>query len=123
MEETLGDRAPIGRLASALAVALALLTTVPAASVEQPRSHPAEKLALVGGLLLDGWGGAPVQNGAILIEGDRITAAGSASQIAIPPDARVVDTSGRTMMPGLIEAVVKDGKILKGAAPALRTAR
>lgn len=85
-------------------MALALLTTAPAVSVGQPRSRPAETLALVGGMLLDGWGGAPVQNGAIVIEGNRITAAGPASGIAIPPEARVVDTSGRTMMPGLIEA-------------------
>jgi imidazolonepropionase-like amidohydrolase len=63
-----------------------------------------KKLALVGGMLLDGWGGPPVHHAAVLVDGNRIVAAGPASEVAIPKEAVVIDTSGRTMMPGLIEA-------------------
>lgn len=63
-----------------------------------------ERLALVGGMLLDGYDNVPpVHDAAILIEGDRITAVGRATEIEIPADARVIDTSGMTMMPGLID--------------------
>jgi imidazolonepropionase-like amidohydrolase len=60
-------------------------------------------LALVGGMLLTGYEVPPIHHAAILIEGDRIVQVGPASEVKIPADATVVDTSGRTMMPGLIE--------------------
>ncbi|HSR42993.1 MAG TPA: amidohydrolase family protein, partial [Longimicrobiales bacterium] len=41
---------------------------------------------------------------AILIEGNRIVEVGRASEVEIPPGYKVIDTSGRTMMPGLIDA-------------------
>ncbi len=81
---------------TALFAILALLATSSLAAQE--------RLALVGGMLLDGYDNVPpVHNAAILIEGDRITAVGRATEIEIPADARVIDTSGMTMMPGLID--------------------
>ena len=70
------------------------------------RSQPpqaARALALVGGMLLTGYEVPPIHHAAILVEGSRIAAAGPASEVKIPADANVVDTSGRVMMPGLIE--------------------
>jgi imidazolonepropionase-like amidohydrolase len=61
------------------------------------------KLALVGGMLLDGYEAGPIHRAAILIDGDRIVRVGPAAEMQIPPDYTVVDTSGRTMMPGMIE--------------------
>jgi imidazolonepropionase-like amidohydrolase len=66
-------------------------------------AQPKKKLALVGGMLLDGYQAPPVHHAAILIEGDRIVQAGPASEVEIPPDATVIDTSGQTMLPGLID--------------------
>ena len=62
-----------------------------------------DKLALVGGMLLDGYEVPPVHHAAVVIEGNRIVAVGPAAEIEIPPDAEVIDTSGRVMMPGMIE--------------------
>jgi imidazolonepropionase-like amidohydrolase len=62
-----------------------------------------KKLALVGGMLLTGYEVPPIHHAAIIVEGNRIVAAGPASAIAVPSDATVIDTSGRTMLPGLIE--------------------
>ena len=45
------------------------------------------KMAIVGGLLVDGNGGEPVEDGVVLIDGERIEAAGSADQVAVPEDA------------------------------------
>lgn len=69
-------------------------------------AQPKKKLALVGGMLLDGYEVPPVHHAAILIEGDRIVQVGRAAEMTIPPDAEVIDTSGRVMMPGLIDTHV-----------------
>ena len=61
------------------------------------------KLALVGGMLLDGYEVPPVHHAAVVIEGNRIVAVGPAAEVAIPADAEVIDTSGRVMMPGMID--------------------
>ena len=62
-----------------------------------------DKLALVGGMLLDGYEVPPVHHAAVVIEGNRIVAVGPAAEIEIPADAEVIDTSGRVMMPGMID--------------------
>ncbi len=74
----------------------------PSASPSGPQSG--KKLALAGGMLITGYEVPPIHHAVVLIEGNKITAAGPASEIRIPPDATVVDTSGRAMLPGLIEA-------------------
>ena len=61
------------------------------------------RLALVGGMLLDGYDVPPLHHAAVLIEGDRIVAVGRAAEMEIPPDAEVVDTRGRVMMPGMMD--------------------
>ena len=63
----------------------------------------ARTIALVGGMLLDGYEVPPLHHAAVLITGDRIVWVGRAADAKIPPGALVVDTSGRVMMPGLID--------------------
>jgi imidazolonepropionase-like amidohydrolase len=66
-----------------------------------------KRLALVGGMLLDGYDNVPpLHHAAVLIEGNRIVAVGPASAVTIPADAEVIDTSGRVMLPGLIDTHV-----------------
>ena len=64
------------------------------------------KLALVGGMLLDGYETPPIHHATVLIEGNRIVKVGPSSEVAVPADAEVIDTSGRVMMPGLIDTHV-----------------
>ncbi len=66
----------------------------------------AKSLALVGGRLIDGQGGDPVPKSTVLIENDRITAAGRASGIRVPRGARVFDVAGCTVLPGMIDCHV-----------------
>jgi imidazolonepropionase-like amidohydrolase len=63
-------------------------------------------IAIVGGFLLDGFGGPPLPNSVVLVEGDRITAVGVEGLVPIPEGARVVDANGLTVMPGLIDTHV-----------------
>ena len=63
-------------------------------------------LAIKAGWLLDGKGGDPVQNGVVIVNGDRITAVGPADGVPIPEDAEIVDALQQTVMPGLIDCHV-----------------
>jgi hypothetical protein len=54
--------------------------------------------------IVDGGGGTPIENGRIVIEGDRLARVGPASAIAAPAGAETVDLSGRTVIPGLIDS-------------------
>jgi imidazolonepropionase-like amidohydrolase len=85
-------------LGHVVAIAVVVAATVP--SQAQAPKH----LALVGGMLLTGYEVPPIHHAAVLIEGNKIVQAGPASEVKIPADATVIDTSGRTMLPGLIEA-------------------
>ncbi len=63
----------------------------------------AQTLVLAGGRLIDGYGGKPLENAVIVIEGNTIKEVGPESQVAIPAGARVIDTNGYTVMPGLMD--------------------
>jgi imidazolonepropionase-like amidohydrolase len=64
-------------------------------------SARAETLALVGGTLIDGWGGAPLANSVVLVEGERITAVGRVGELAVPQGAKLISTEGMSVLPGL----------------------
>ena len=72
----------------------------------QPGPSGAKTVAVVGGFLIDGFGGPPLHDSVVLIEADRITAVGEEGRLAIPSGARIVDANGYTVMPGLIDAHV-----------------
>src|SRR5512143_4237483 len=59
---------------------------------------------LTGATLIDGTGAAPVPDAVVVIDGDRIAAAGPRPALAWPPDAEIIDARGRTVIPGLIDA-------------------
>jgi len=57
--------------------------------------------ALVGGRLIDGYGGPPLDDSVVLIEGERITAVGRMGELEIPRSAEVISTDGMSVLPGL----------------------
>lgn len=61
----------------------------------------AERVALVGGTLIDGTLGEPIRDSVVLIEGERIVAVGRVGTLAVPADVRVISTEGMTVLPGL----------------------
>jgi imidazolonepropionase-like amidohydrolase len=58
-------------------------------------------LVLAGGTVIDGYGNAPIPDGVVVIENDRILAVGGAGQVVVPEGAEVVSTEGMTVLPGL----------------------
>jgi imidazolonepropionase-like amidohydrolase len=63
-------------------------------------SH-AEKIALVGGTLIDGTGHEPIPDSVVVIEKGRIVDAGPKSRVKIPGGAQKIDARGKTILPGL----------------------
>ena len=62
--------------------------------------------AIRSGRLLDGTGQPAVSNGIVVVQEDKIVAAGSESEVTLGENTPVVDVGGRTMIPGLIDAHV-----------------
>src|SRR5258708_2843809 len=80
-----------------LVATLGLGAAVPAPPAPQTSSAK----ALVGGTLVDGFAGPPIQNSVILIDGDKIAAIGQVGSLAVPAGAEVISTEGMTVLPGL----------------------
>lgn len=59
------------------------------------------------GSVIDGNGGSPIANGAVLIKENRIQAVGPAADIRLPDEAlTTIDARGGTILPGLIDTHV-----------------
>ncbi len=82
----------------------------PETGISLARTIAADKaqgvVALTGARILTmaGDGAGIVENGTIVIRGDRIEAVGSAAEVAVPGNATVIDAAGKTIMPGLVDA-------------------
>ena len=90
-------------MSRAFVAAVALAAVIDAgASQSSPAPERNGRLkALVGGTLIDGFGGRPIRNSVVLIDGERITAVGQVGQLAVPPGAEVISTEGMSVLPGL----------------------
>jgi imidazolonepropionase-like amidohydrolase len=60
-------------------------------------------IVIKGCTLIDGTGRDPIENGAIVIQGEKITAVGRASSVSLPRDVNVIDATGKTVLPGFID--------------------
>ncbi|HYN45902.1 MAG TPA: amidohydrolase family protein, partial [Allosphingosinicella sp.] len=75
-------------------------------SMTVPADVPQGLVALVGARVItmaDAQGGI-IEDGVILVEGNRIRAVGPRGQVTIPAGAQTVDVAGKTIIPGLIDA-------------------
>ncbi len=63
-----------------------------------PKSGP---VAITGGTLIDGSGAPPVTGAVVVIEGNRIVAAGPRAKVKIPSKATRIDATGKFILPGL----------------------
>jgi imidazolonepropionase-like amidohydrolase len=97
-------RTVASRLALAAFAALAT-TDVPALAQQASAARAAQTptLALVGGRILDGYGGRPLENGVLLVAGERILAVGRIGEVSIPAGVQTISTEGMTVMPGLFD--------------------
>ena len=66
-------------------------------------ASPKVTLALVGGRIVDGYEGRPIEDGVILVAGERIAALGPRSALPVPEGVATIDTRGMTILPGLAD--------------------
>ena len=53
--------------------------------------------------MFDGSGSPPVDNAVVVVDGDRIRAAGPRASVQVPRGATVLDAAGKTLLPGLVD--------------------
>src|SRR4029077_8953192 len=80
-----------------------------------PKTPPASKAAVVsdttvirGGKLLTMTHGV-IENGVVVLDHGKITAVGAAGSVAVPRNAKVIDATGMTVYPGLIDSQTQLG--------------
>lgn len=68
---------------------------------EKLKGVQAQTIALIGGDIVDGLTDVTQKDMVLIIKDGRIAAIGSRSTMEIPKDAKIIDVSGKTLMPGL----------------------
>src|SRR5258705_3948447 len=61
-------------------------------------------VVVVGATLIDGRGGSPIPDAAVVVGGERIVVVGTRGSVNIPAGAEVIDAKGLTLLPGLIDS-------------------
>src|SRR6266850_2624113 len=87
-----------------LALGSAVLAVASVGRQAQPEpASPAVPTAIVGARLIDGAGTAPTDDSVVIVEGDRIRAAGPRARVQVPRGAALVRANGQILMPGLVD--------------------
>jgi imidazolonepropionase-like amidohydrolase len=71
--------------------------------LEIPRAVPSGAIALVGARLITMNGDEVIEDGTIVVTGERIAAIGPRASVTVPAGAKVIDVAGRTIIPGMID--------------------
>ncbi|MGV3640785.1 MAG: amidohydrolase family protein [Adhaeribacter sp.] len=78
---------------------------------------PRGLIAFTGARLITMKGGEVIENGTLVVDGNRIVALGPAGQVAIPAGAKTIDVAGKTIMPGLVDVHAHLGTFRLGMSP------
>ncbi len=75
---------------------------------------PKGKTALKGARIITMKGNEVIENGVIIVNGNKIEAIGKSGEITIPSDAKTIDVSGKTIMPGIVDVHAHVGHFYGG---------
>ncbi|MFN0057249.1 MAG: amidohydrolase family protein [Planctomycetota bacterium] len=81
------------------------------------RSHTSDTIALTGARIISMRGDEIIENGTVIVTGNRITAVGPAATIAVPTGATSIDVQGRTLLPGFVDVHAHSGSSSFGLIP------
>ncbi|WP_370301612.1 amidohydrolase family protein [Pseudoalteromonas tunicata] len=73
-------------------------------SFKQTMAEPNGLVALTGARIITMNGDNVIENGVVLTDGKHIKAVGAVGAVSIPSNAKVVDVTGKTIMPGIVDA-------------------
>ena len=73
-------------------------------NLEVKTDKPDGRIAFTGARIITMEGDEVFENGTIVIQNNKIEAIGKASDITVPSNAKVYDVTGKTIMPGIVDA-------------------
>ncbi len=104
-------------IAPKLLIAATLVTLAGCGPTAGPEitADPSDLIVITNGMVITATGSEPIQDGTVVLEGDRILFAGEATGFSVPDGAQLFDAQGGTILPGFIDAHTHGT-----AAPAVR---
>ena len=72
--------------------------------VTQPRMRPSGSVVLRGARVVTMRGDEVISRGDVVVTNNRIAAIGASGTVTVPPGAKSIDVSGKTIIPGLVDA-------------------
>jgi imidazolonepropionase-like amidohydrolase/Tol biopolymer transport system component len=85
--------------------------------LELPGDKPSGTVAFTNARIITMNGDQVIENGTVVVRENRIVAVGNAAQVTVPAGAHVVDVTGKTIMPGLIDVHAHIGNFRGGLSP------
>jgi imidazolonepropionase-like amidohydrolase/Tol biopolymer transport system component len=79
--------------------------------------RPTGTVALVGGRVITMNGEEVLEDGTVVVEGNRIRAVGPRAEVQVPAGAHVIDAQGKTLIPGLVDVHWHGGFGQSGIVP------
>jgi len=73
-------------------------------NLEVETDKPSGRIAFKNARIITMEGDKVIENGTIIVNQNKIEAIGTASEVSIPSNAKVYDVSGKTIMPGIVDA-------------------
>ncbi|MEQ1891672.1 MAG: amidohydrolase, partial [Planctomycetota bacterium] len=86
-------------------------------SFRASQAKPVGSVALVGGKVVSMRGDEVIEDGVVVVEGNRIIAVGARGTVSVPADAQVFDVSGTTVLPGLVDVHAHGAQGSDGITP------
>jgi Tol biopolymer transport system component/imidazolonepropionase-like amidohydrolase len=85
--------------------------------LELPSDKPAGTVALTNAQIITMEGDEVIANGTIIVNGNTIQSVGPADRVRIPAEAKVIDCTGKTIMPGIVDVHAHVGNFRYGLSP------
>jgi imidazolonepropionase-like amidohydrolase/Tol biopolymer transport system component len=80
-------------------------------------AKPNGSFALVGGRIVTMGPAGVIENGVVIVEDNRIKAVGPKDEIKLPPNIRVINIDGQTVLPGFIDTHAHGAQATSGMTP------
>ena len=88
-----------------------------AIGLQAKTDKPQGAIAFTNARIITMKGNEVIENGTVVVESNLIKAVGRAGEVTIPAGAKVIDASGKTIMPGMIDAHAHGGHFRTGITP------
>ncbi len=82
-----------------------------------PSDRPEGIIAFTNARIITMRGDEVIERGTLVVEGNRIAAVGPRGKVRIPKNAKVIDCTGKTIMPGIVDVHAHVGNFRYGLSP------